>query len=82
LKRKGAHSDAILVGSVALLLMILGIRMMINNAYIIGIKRNLSLHAVGGPFLILLSLVFFYVAYHSLSPFSKIREFIEGKSKK
>ncbi len=38
--------------------------------------------SVGGYFVIFISLITILVGYYSLSPFSKLREFIEGTGKR
>jgi NhaP-type Na+/H+ or K+/H+ antiporter len=56
---------------------LIGIYMSMNNIAIIGTKRNLELNVVGGSSIIFVGLIFLYVSYHSLSPFSKFRSFFE-----
>ena len=67
-----------------LLLLAVGVIMLVFDIQKVGqhyLTQQQS--AVGGGFVIFVSIVIFIVAYYSLSPFSKIREFIEGnKSKK
>ncbi|MFD2037289.1 hypothetical protein ACFSKL_21000 [Belliella marina] len=59
-----------------------GIFMLVNKIHIIGLKRNLDLNVVGGSILIFSGVVFLFVYYHSLSPYSGIRKFLEMRKKK
>ena len=59
-----------------------GIIMIANGIYRGGISSyTLKYTATGGELLILVGLVFLYVCYHSISPYSKFRQFFEGKRK-
>jgi choline-glycine betaine transporter len=68
----------------AFICLVSGIWMLVNNKVAVGIhSRTFSASGYGGHFLILASLIFFVVAYFTLSPFSKIRRFFEeGKKQK
>jgi len=56
--------------------------MMVYKLVAVGVNsRTLSPSGVGGELLILVGLIFLVVAYYSLSPFSKIRQFLEGDLK-
>ena len=59
-----------------------GIIFIIEDKAIIGLHRNLSLNVVGGWLIVLSGIIFLYVSYHSLSPFGKIRSFLEGPGRK
>jgi hypothetical protein len=63
--------------------LVTGIIMLVFDTTKVG-QHYLTLHqtAVGGYFVIFVSIVLLLVGYFCLSPFSKIREFIEGTGKK
>ncbi len=65
------------------LLLIAGILMLAYDIHKVG-QHYLTQQqtAVGGLFVIFVSLVILLVGYFSLSPFSKLREFFEGTSSK
>ena len=59
-----------------------GILMLVKDLYGVNFRsRYMQYDAIGGELVILFGLVFVLVAYFSLSPFSKIRSFIEGGRK-
>ena len=60
-----------------------GIWMILNNKVGIGIDGlTQQLTSGGGPLLILIGFILLGVTYFSLSPFSKLRQFFEGSSKR
>ncbi|RIJ42476.1 hypothetical protein D1627_00990 [Pontibacter oryzae] len=66
----------------AIVFIIWGIKMIVYKLVAIGVNsRTLSPSGFGGELLILIGLIFLVVAYYSLSPFSKIRQFFEGDFK-
>lgn len=66
----------------AVVSIIWGIKMIVYNLVVVGVNsRTLSSSGFGGELLILLGLILLVVAYYSLSPFSKIRQFLEGDLK-
>ncbi|WP_187263156.1 hypothetical protein [Pontibacter beigongshangensis] len=82
MQKKRFNINAIVCFILALEFLGAGIYMLINNLVAYGVRsRTLSLYGFGGSLLILVSIVFFYVAYHSLSPFGKIRTFLEDSNK-
>ncbi|WP_460892031.1 hypothetical protein [Rufibacter soli] len=64
----------------SILWIIEGIIFIIKDKAIIGLHRDSSLNVVGGWLIVLVGLVFFYVAFHSLSPFGSVRSFFQGTS--
>ena len=63
--------------------LVIGVIMVVFDIHKVG-RHNLTTQqtALGGGFVIFISLVCFYVGYYFLTPFSKIREFIEGTKRK
>lgn len=58
-----------------------GLYLTINNLVIVGMSsRTLQPTAKGGELFILVGLIFLVVTYYSISPFSRLRQFIEGKT--
>ncbi|WP_076666891.1 hypothetical protein [Pontibacter indicus] len=83
MKFKTNKSDLINTLIAAIFLLGSGIWMIVNDLVAVGVhSRTLSASGYGGHLLILVSLIFFYVAYHCLSPFSKIRRFFEGNRRR
>ncbi|MCP2044891.1 hypothetical protein [Pontibacter sp. HSC-36F09] len=79
MKFKTSKRDFINFLIAAIVLLGSGIWMIVNDLVAVGVHgKTLSASGYGGHLLILVSLIFFYVAYHCLSPFSKIRRFFEG----
>lgn len=67
----------------ALMLISSGIIMIRDNLVAYGINsRTLSPSGFGGTLLILVGCILLLVAYFSLSPFGKIRTFLEGGNRK
>lgn len=66
-----------------LLLLVTGIIMLVFDINKVG-KHYLTLQqtSVGGYFVIFISLINILIGYYSLSPFNKLREFVEGTGKK
>lgn len=66
----------------AVVLIICGIKMIVYKLGAVGVNsRTLAPSGFGGELLILLGLILLVVAYYSLSPFSKIRQFLKGDLK-
>lgn len=64
----------------SLLFIAMGVTMIAKNLVAVGINsRTLQPSGFGGALLILIGIIFLIVSYFSLSPFSKIRQFFEGK---
>jgi hypothetical protein len=59
-----------------------GIIFIIEDRVIIGLHRDSNLNVVGGWLIAGVGIIFLYVSYHSLSPFGKIRSFLEETSKR
>jgi hypothetical protein len=56
-----------------------GIWMIVVDRVAVGVSsRTFQPTGFGGHLLIFLGVVFYVIAYYSLSPFSKLREFLEG----
>lgn len=67
---------------IAIVLIIWGIKMIVYNLVAMGVNsRTLSLSGFGGEYLILMGSILLVVAYYSLSPLGKIRQFLEGDFK-
>ncbi|WP_188500032.1 hypothetical protein [Pontibacter amylolyticus] len=83
MKFKTNKSDFINTLIAAIVLLVSGVWMILTDKVAVGVhSKTLSVSGYGGHLLILVSLIFFYVAYHCLSPFSKIRRFFEGRRRK
>ncbi|SFF99480.1 hypothetical protein [Pontibacter chinhatensis] len=82
MKGKKDKVGSISLFMLAVVLIIWGIMMIVYNLVAVGVNsRTLSPSGFGGELLILLGLILLVVAYYSLSPFSKIRQFLEGDLK-
>ncbi|PTX22307.1 hypothetical protein C8N40_101129 [Pontibacter mucosus] len=82
MKGKADNVSTISFFLIAIVLIIWGIKMIVKNLVAVGINsRTLSLSGFGGEYLILMGLIFLVVAYYSLSPLGKIRQFLEGDFK-
>jgi hypothetical protein len=58
-----------------------GLYLTINNLIIVGTySRTMQPTAKGGGIYIFVGLIFLVVTYFSISPFSRLRQFIEGKT--
>jgi Zn-dependent protease with chaperone function len=69
--------------ALAIMFILWGMYMIINENYGSSIDSwSLQYTATGGELLILLGVIFLIVAYYSLSPFSKVREFFEKPVKR
>jgi len=67
----------------ALVFTVWGTVMLIRNVQFIGYSEKYGQYSVlGGPTLLLLGLLAWYIAYQNLSPFSGIRQFFEKKKRK
>jgi amino acid transporter len=76
-------SSALFQFVIAIVFMGSGIFMLIRNLVVGGVyARTNQTSGFGGWFLMLFGLVFLVVAYFSLSPFSRMREFFEGNKSK
>jgi len=62
--------------------LIIGIAMITNDLVAVGINRTMQESGFGGYLLLLIGIVFIVVTYFSLSPFSRIRKFLEDNWKK
>lgn len=66
----------------AIIFILWGIKMIATNLVAVGINsRTLFLSGFGGEYLILIGSIFLVVAYYSLSPLGRIRQFFEGSYK-
>jgi hypothetical protein len=80
---KSNNYNVLALISLGTLFVIGGIIMIINRLVAVGVNsRTLKLSGFGGYLLILVGVIFLYVGYISISPFSKFRSFLEGGSKK
>ena len=70
---------AISMFAFAIAWVLLGIKFIIQNIAIVGEHRNKTLNVVGGWSMLVIGFVFFYVAYHTLSPNGRIRSFVEDQ---
>ena len=60
--------------TVSILLLLTGGVMLVKNLSVYGInRRTLMVSGYGGHLIILIGIIFLIVSYHSLSPFSKVR---------
>ena len=76
---KSSKTDLFVFLTLALQFIIGGIIMLSKDLVAVGVNsRTLSVSGFGGHLLILIGCIFLIVAYYTLSPFSKIRRFIEG----
>lgn len=67
----------------ALFFTVWGITMLVRDIQVIGYRARYGQYSVlGGPILILIGAIFWYVTYQTLSPFSRIRQFFEKKRRK
>ncbi|GEM_PF-2942128 len=56
-----------------------GIYSLIHEKVFVGVSmRTQLITVIGGPILIFVGLVFFFVSYFGFSPYSKFRRFFEG----
>lgn len=82
MKPKTKLSDVFFQFIVALMLILSGVFLLIKKLVVGGIySRNNQETGFGGWLLILFGVILLVVAYYTLSPFSKIRQFFEGNSK-
>jgi hypothetical protein len=59
-----------------------GLYLTINSLIVVGtFSRTMQPTAKGGGIYILVGLIFLVVTYFSISPFSRVRQFIEGKTR-
>ena len=68
--------------AISLFFLTIGIRMLVKNIVTVGKSWNMEGSVLGGPIFIFLGLIFLFVFYTSLSPFSRIRQFFEGRTSK
>jgi hypothetical protein len=80
---KSSKPDLFVFLTLALQCIIGGIIMISKDLVAVGVNsRTLSVSGFGGHLLILGGCIFLVVAYYTLSPFSKIRSYFEGGTKK
>lgn len=67
----------------AVVFIILGIIMIANDLYGVGFREEYnSYSAISGHYLVLAGVLFLIITYFCLSPFNKIRMFVEGGFRK
>ena len=78
--KKKIKWESLLCFSIAIIMILLGILMIVLDHVISG-KHYLTQQnsTIGGVSIILIGIIILIVGYYSLSPFSKIREFFEGR---
>ena len=82
MKQKTDLSDIVVDLIFAASFILSGVYLLVNRLVVGGTyARNNQVTGFGGWFLILFGVIFLIIAYYSLSPFSKIRQFFERKSK-
>ena len=80
-KEKGTKSSWV-VFAYAIIFTGFGIYLIIRNKYTIGIDHLTQKGtATSGHYFLLFGLIFFVVAYFTLSPYSKVRGFFENRRK-
>lgn len=66
-----------------ILFIAIGLAWVIKGFYGVGISSwTMKYTATGGELFIFVGLIFLYVSYHSISPYSKYRKFFEGRKKR
>ena len=83
MKPRHKISDVLFQFVIAILFLGAGAFMLIRKLIVVGLRgRDNQPTGFGGEYLIFAGVIFLVVAYFSLSPFSPIREFLEGKRQK
>jgi hypothetical protein len=74
MSKKGSNHLFLTLFTVSILLLLTGGIMLVNNLSVYGInRRTLMVSGYGGHLIILVGIISLIISYHSLSPFSKIR---------
>jgi len=82
MKHKTKFMDFFPTLLLAVIFILSGVFMIVNNVVAVGINsRTLQSSAIGGWLLIFIGLIFLVVTYYSFSPFSKIRNLFEPQKK-
>lgn len=82
MKHKTKFMDFFPTLLLAVIFILSGVFMIVNNVVAVGINsRTLQSSAIGGWLLIFIGLIFLVVTYYSFSPFSKIRNLFEHRKK-
>lgn len=83
MKYKTKFADVFPTLLLALLFIVAGVVMIVNNMVAVGINsRTLQRSGFGGYLLIFIGLIFLVITYYSFSPFSKVRNLFEPRKKK
>ncbi|MEM9832382.1 MAG: hypothetical protein AAF944_17250 [Bacteroidota bacterium] len=79
MKSKGNFESILVSLGFSLFFLVVGVKMIVEDKVAFGYNRALQPSGYGGHLLIIAGIIFLVVTYFSLSPFSKFRQFFEGK---